>query len=79
MAACIEAITGLAELLLKLLGPVQLKVAPVCPLADRFSAVPWHTGVLDEAEGAAGIGGSIKDIGPTMLEGQPAWLTLILE
>ena len=46
---------GLATAETKLLGPVQLNVAPPSPLALRFNVCPAHIGLLLPAVGAAGV------------------------
>ena len=47
-------ILGVADVDVKLLGPVQLKVAPVVPLAVRCSVCPVHTGLLLPTVGGDG-------------------------
>jgi hypothetical protein len=72
---------GFAELLLNPLGPVQFQVGvPVSVVvALRFNVPPLQTGPLLVATGAAGGFGSVRLKGPTVLEGQPFSVTLMLE
>ena len=45
---------GVADVDVKPLGPVQLKLAPLSPVAVRFSVLPEHSGLLLLRVGAAG-------------------------
>jgi hypothetical protein len=49
------AILGFCKVDVKPLGPLHEYVAPTTVLAARFSVPPAHTGLFDEAVGAAGI------------------------
>jgi hypothetical protein len=68
---CAFTIVGAATLLENEPGPVQLNVTPgVVDVALNISVDPWHIGELLEAAGIAGVGGSVRLIGPSALEGQ---------
>ena len=70
-------ITGFWLVELNVFGPLQVKVPPVTFAAFRLSALPEHTGVLEDKVGAAGIGAT-ETVVVAAAETQPATVTVAL-
>ena len=79
MAVVAFVIEGVAEVEVKLLGPVQLKVLPLAPVAVRLMVLPVQTGLLLLTVGAPGTEGLTRVNGPTEAEGQDVKVTNMLE
>jgi hypothetical protein len=70
---------GFCNELVKPFGPIQEYLTPgVDEFAVSFKVLPGHNGLLLPAVGVEGTDGFTNVMGPTILEGHPLYVALIL-